>query len=304
MAITNVSTFGSLQTLLQNMGSVQGALNTAQGQLSSGNKSQTFDGISSSVQQLTSTNAQLTDLASYQAGNSSIVSQMNVTSTILGQVNTLAANIKSLIATQTSGVANSTSFTQQLNTDMSSLVSLLNTTYGGNYLFGGTDLSIPPVKTTVPFPVTVGQLDSNYYQGTAQSPTFTISSNATITPGVRADDTAFQSLFAGIRQALNAVSGANTSISGLQSAENLVDQGMQGVTNLQANVNTNILTVQQQNTQDQSVQTYLQNIVSTISSTDEVAVSTQVAQDTSILQASFAAFARISQLNLAQYLNG
>lgn len=304
MTVTTVSTFGSVQTLLQNMNNVQSALNGEEDALSSGNKSNTFDGISGSVEQLTSVNSQLADISGYTAGNTSIVSQMNVTSTVLGQINQLSTGIKSLIATQSSGVSADSTFTQELNSDMSSLVSLLNTTYGGNFLFGGTDLSTPPVKTQVPAAIAVGQLDTNYYQGSNQSATFSISASAQITPGVRADNAAFQNLFAGIRQALSAASGSTPDVSALQSAENLVDQGIQGVTNLQANVNSNILIVQQQNTQDQSVQTYLQGIVTNISSTDVVQVSTQVAQDTSILQASFAAFARISGLSLATYLNG
>ncbi len=303
MAVNNVSTFGSLQSLLQNMSTIQNSLNTQQQQLSSGQVSQTFDGISGSVEQLTSVNSQVTRLNGYSQGNTNIIAQMNVSNTVLGQVSQLATSVKSRIGTHKSGVSSNASFVQQLQSQMGTLSSLLNSTYNSNYLFGGSDISTAPVKTPVPAPTQIGTPDDNYYQGTNQDVTFRISDSQTITPNVRANDPAFQNLFAGIRQAIAAASGGVTDASAaLTNAENLVDQGTQGVNALQASVNTNILTVQQVNSQNQQVLTYFKGIVSNISSADVVSISTQVAQDTSILQASFSAFARISQLTLSNYL--
>ena len=169
MTVTNVSTYGSLQTLLQNMSQSQNALNTDQEQISSGQVSQTFDGVSGSVEQLTSLNAQVARLQDYQQNNTTYISQLQTSNTLLGQVQTLATGIKSLIASQVSGTASAASFTQQLQSDLATLGGQLNTTYAGNYLFSGTKANTPPVKTPLPAPVSVGVPDDAYYQCSTQT---------------------------------------------------------------------------------------------------------------------------------------
>ncbi len=300
MTVSNVSTFGSLQTLLQNMSTVQDTLNNDQVQISSGQKSQTFDGISSSVEQLSSLNSQIARLTNYQQSNGVVIGQMQTTNTALGQIVQLSTSVKSLIAAQLSGTSSLTSFQKQLQAQMNNMTSILNTSYGSNFIFGGAATSAPPVKDNIPGPVQIGVPDANYYQGSDQDTTFRITDSQTVTPGIRADNTAFQQVFAGLRQALSITQSGDTT--SLKNAENLVDQGTQGVISLQATVNTNILTVQQANSQMQSMQTYFQGIVSNLSSADVVSLSAQVAQDTNILQASFATYARISALSLVNYL--
>lgn len=301
MAISNVSTYGALQSLLQNMGTVQNSLNNSQEQVSSGYVSQTFDGISPDVQRLTSMNAQLTRISNYQTGNTTIIGQMQTASTVLGQATTIAGSIKSLIQSQISGTLNVSAFNQQIQSQLSSLAAALNTSYGGNYIFGGTNTSSPPVKTPVPANNVVGVPDDSYYQGGDLSPMVRISDSQTLTPGINANDLSFQKIIAGVNQALQASVSGNTAQT-LKSAEDLVDSGLQGVISLQSTVNSNILTVQQYNTQSQSIQTYFKSVVSNITSSDVVSLSAKVAQDTSVLQASFATFARISQLSLVSYL--
>jgi flagellar hook-associated protein 3 FlgL len=312
MTITNVSTYSSLQTLLQNMGQVETDLNTAQEQVSSGEASQTYQGLSGNVQQYVSLNAQISQLTDFNSNNSVIVSQLQTSNTTLGQIIQIATNVQSLVASQLSGTsASQSSFQQQLQDVQNSLTSELNTTFEGNYLYGGTDTNTPPVASPLPAAITIGTPDNSYYQGSAQDSTLRIGSDQTITNNVRADNPAFQQIFAGIAQALSTIASTGTVTTGsssgsnsaaLQSAENLIATGIQGVTALQATVNANIVTVQQAETQSQTVQTYFKGVTSGISQADVVALSAQIAQDQTVLEASFEAFSRISSLTLANYL--
>jgi len=302
MTISTVSSYGSLQSLLQNMSTVQNTLNTDQEQISSGKQSQTFDGLQGNVEQFTSMNAQITRLTGYQQSNTDIISQMQTTNTTVGQIVTLATNVKNLIASQISGTSGNASFQQQLQSDSSSLAALLNTTYGQNFIFSGTNTSTPPVKTPVPAPAVEGVPDTSYYQGSNQDQTARVSDSQIISPNIRADNPAFQQLFAGISQALSATSGSTNNTTALQSAENLVSNGLNGSIAIQATVNANILTVQNVNTQSQTMQTYFTGLVTNMSSSDVVSLSAKVAQDTNTLQATFSTFARISQLSLVNYL--
>ena len=302
MTISTVSTYGSLQTLLQNMNTSQNTINNDQIQISSGQQSQTFDGLQGSIEQFTSMNAQITRLTAFQQSNTNTIGQMQTTNTVVGQIVTLATNVKNLIASQMNGTSSNASFQQQLQSESSSLASLLNSTYGQSFIFAGTNTSTPPVITPVPDPAQEGVPDTKYYQGSHQDQTTRISDSQIISPNIRADNPAFQQLFAGISQALKATSGTTTDSTALKNSENLVDSGLNGAIAIQATVNANIVIVQQVNTQSQTLQTYFKGLVSNMSSSDVVALSAKVAQDTNTLQASYSTFARISQLSLVNYL--
>lgn len=298
MTVNNISTFGNLQTLLQNMTQVQTELANNQEAISSGYKSQTFDGINGNIEQFTSLNSQIARLKNFQQNNTSIISQLNTSNTTLGQIVNVATSMKSLVLSQLSGSATAASFQGQLSSAQSTLIGQLNTTFEGNYLFSGTNITQAPVKTPLPAPLQVGVPDNSYYQGSTQNATIRVADDQTITNSVRADDPAFQQLFAGISQALK----PNPSTADLQNAETLINNGLNGVIALQSTVNSNIVNVTQVNTQSTTLQTYCEQLTSGIASSDVVALSTQVAQDQTVLQASFETFARISSLSLANYL--
>lgn len=299
MTVSNVSTYGSLQGLLQNVAQVQNSLNNDQIAVSSGHSAQTFDGLNGSVEQLTSLNAQLARLTNYTQNNGVVTSQLQSTNTALGQIQQIATGIVSLIAQQISGTSNTTtSFDQQLQNNLASITAQLNTTFEGNYLFSGTATKTAPVTLPLPNPVTIGTPDAGYYKGSAQNSTLRIADNQTIPNSIRADDSAFQQIIAGIQQALQPNAGADD----LKNAENLVSQGLNGVIALQSTTNSNIVNLQQVTSQNQTLQTYYTGLSTNLTQSDVVALSTKIAQDQTILEASFQAYARISSLTLANYL--
>ena len=303
MTITNVSTYGSTQTILHYISNVQGDLNDLQIQTSSGKRSQTFDGISSSVEQFTSLNAEIDRLGNYQQINDVVAGKLNTTNTSLTQITQLATNVKSLIASQLSGTSSGAAFQQQLSAQLNTLTSILNTNYSGNYIFGGTNTNTPPVKTPLPANVTLGVPDAGYYQGSNQDISARLTDSQIITPNVRANHPAFQQLFAGLQQAISASQATGQArTAALQNAENLVDTGLQGTIAIQATVNANILIVKDASSQSQTLQTYYKGIISNINDSDVVTLSTKVSQDTAVLQATYSTYARISQLTLTNYL--
>lgn len=298
MTVNNISTYGSLQSFLQNISITQNSLSDAQVQISSGYVSQTFDGLNGNIEQFVSLNAQVARLQNYQQGNSLVTSQLQTTNTSINQSISITNSIKSLIATQMSGTSNSASFLQQLNSYRDALTSQLNTTYQGSYIFGGSNTNTPPVITPLPAPASLGVPDASYYQGATQNTTSRIADGQTIENNIRADDPAFQNIYA----ALALAGQTNVGTADLQEAENLLDKGLQGLISLQATSNANIVRVQQVNSQSETVRIYYKSLSESMSKSDTVALSTQVAQDQSILEASFAVFARISSLTLANYL--
>ncbi len=299
MTLSTISTYGSLQSFLSQMNQLQNSLSNDQVQITSGQISQTFDGLNGNIEQFVSLNAQVTRLQNYQQGNQTVTSQLQATTNAINQTITIANTLKSLMVSQMSGVSNNTSFSQQVLSQRDAIIGQLNTSFQGNYVFSGSNTNTPPIASPMPTPVTVGVPDTSYYRGSTQNTTFRIADNQVIENTIRADDPAFQNVFAAIAMV---TTGSKPGSGDIAKAENMLDQGIQALIALQATANSNIVRVQQVNTQSQSVQTYYQGLSDSISKSDPVAVSTKLAQDQTILQASFSAFARISSLTLASYL--
>jgi flagellar hook-associated protein 3 FlgL len=117
---------------------------------------------------------------------------------------------------------------------------------------------------------------------------------------VRANDPSFQDIFAGLAMAQQG--DANNSTTDLQQAENLVQQGIKGLTALQASIGTVAGQLTASDTSLNNQKLYYQGLQETIANTDIVSVSTQVAVNQGILQAAFEAFSKITSLQLSDYL--
>lgn len=298
MAVNSISTYGNLQGFLQNINTTQTSLNNSQIQISSGYVSQTFDGLKGSIEQFTSLNAQVSRLQNYNQGNSVITSRLQTTGTAVDQSIQITNTLKGLLVSQMSGTSNSASFTQQLISSREALVGQLNTTYQGIYVFGGSNTATPPVKTPLPNQIETGVPDAGYYQGSTQNTSFRIADGQLLENTIRADNPAFQKLFAAFDQALSNPGN----VEALKHAQDMLDEGLEGLIGLQASANATRVRVQQVDTQNETVRVYYKGLAESMSKSDVVELSTKVAQDQSILQASFSVFARISSLNLANYL--
>jgi len=312
MPINSVSTYGSLQSFINNMNTTQSQLNTVETQIDSGEISQTFDGLNGNVEQFISLNAQQARLQNYQQNNTSLLGQLDSTQTVMGSIVNLAQKIQSNIATQISQPPSTLdSFISTMQGELSTLAGLLNTSYAGSYIFGGTRTDVQPVKTPVPNPATPGQPDTTYYQGSLNTTSVQISDTQQISNSITAADPSFQNLIAGLTLAIKAATDASNSTSGtsisatLGNAENLVSSGVNGATALQSIVGNNIVTVNNTNSEQSATQTYLQGITNNMSQSNVVQLSTSAANDQATLEAGMSLYAKISSLlqTLAQYLS-
>jgi len=117
---------------------------------------------------------------------------------------------------------------------------------------------------------------------------------------VRADDPAFQALFASVNMAINAYT--QKSDSGMKAAIDMVQklQDKQGI--LQSKVSNMLVDLTSLNDEQTSTKAYWKGLSDQIAKTDVVAASTQVSSDETVLQASYQVFARLSKLRLTDFL--
>lgn len=302
MSVGRISTFALYQTTLNDASKVQANLGNLQQQLSSGDKSQDFAGLGgSSSEQFLLLEGKIAKTETYLNNNKIVTTRLNTTDNVLGQVIDTASNLRSLISQRRNISSNSAAFPETLKGVWQSLVSQLNTSQEGRYLFSGTSTDTPPVNPdTFPTVADDNQPNDNYYQGSKNDVILRADDNTEIAYNVRADDAGIQKIFAGL--ALAQKGHDNNSDEQLAKAYDLVVQGLDGVISSQSIVNQNKVAVDNINTQHSSFKLYFQGVKEEIGNTDLVSVSTQVAINQGILQASFQAFAKINSLKLSDFL--
>ncbi len=302
MPIERISTYATHQRLLIDSGRVQANLLNLQKQLSSGQKADDFKGLTGQVEQFTGLESKIRKARTYQDNNSLVITRLQAMNTSMDQIIQSADDLENLMVQwRNPANRNNMPLTQQLEGIKRAVAGMLNQSVEGRYLFGGTRTNIPPVKELIPQPVTVGTPDDSYYQGSAEDIVVRAQDNVEIRYNIRADNSAFKKIFAAIFQAEQA--GAQNSDEKMRAAINLVQQGIQEAISVQAEINQNVVSLEQINDRHLTLQLYWQGVTEQVSKTDIVAVSTQVAIDQSVLTATYQAFARISQLRLSNFLN-
>ncbi|MEZ5691685.1 MAG: hypothetical protein R3D71_08485 [Rickettsiales bacterium] len=302
MSVGRISTLALHQSTLRDASKVQENLADLQQQLSSGLKSRDFAGLGgNNSEQFLLLENKIARTDSYLDNNKIVEARVNTTANILGQVIDTAANLKSLISQRRNAASNSAAFPDTLRGAWQSLVSQLNTSLEGRFLFGGTRTDAQPVKSDF-FPTIGenGEINEDYYNGSQEDVVLRADDNTDIVYNVRANDEAIQQIFAGI--ALAQRGHDDKSDEELAEAFDLVEKGLDGVIAVQSIVNQNKVAISDINIRHESFKLYFQGVKEEIGNADLVAISTQVAINQGILQASFQAFSRINSLKLSDFL--
>ncbi len=302
MSVGRISTYALHQSTLRDTSKTQATLADLQQQLSSGNKSPDFAGLGGSDSEqflLLENKIAKTDV--YVKNNTIVTTRLNAMDNILGQVIDTASSLRSLISQRRNAASDSGAFPDMLDGTWKSLVSQLNTSLEGRYLFSGTRTDVPSVNPDV-FP-TIGEdqlPNDDYYQGSSDNINLRADDNTEITYNVRADDESIQKIFAGLAMAKKGhESGLDAD---LAKAYDLVSEGLDGVISARSIVNQNKISIDSVNNRHESFKLYFQEVKESIGNADLVSVSTQVSINQGILQAAFQAFAKINSLRLSDFL--
>ncbi|MCE2927323.1 MAG: hypothetical protein LW823_06770 [Rickettsiales bacterium] len=302
MTVGRVSTFSLQQSTLRDSALTQERLSQLQIQLSSGLKSQNFKGIASQSEQYLQLEARISRTKLYNENNRIAMTRLDTTDNVLGQTIETVTNLKSLIMQRRNGaVSGNLAFPEQLDGLWRRITTELNTSLEGRYLFSGTRTDVPPVSATV-FPSlrVDGVADDGYYAGSSDNITLRADDNLDITYNVRANEPGFQKVFAALAMARKG--DQTNSQDDLIKAFNFAEQGLNEIISARAKVNANKVTLDQIVDRQTSLNLYWTGVKEEIVNADLVSVSTQVALNQGILQASFQSFARINSLRLVDFL--
>lgn len=299
-SIARVSTYVLHQRTTRDFSDVQSHLADLQDQLSSGFKTDSFDGLVGQVEQFTAVEAQMRRVENYRQNIQESITRHTSIEKSLDQTLDIGDDMLSLMVLRRSANGNNLGFEAQLRDLRESVIRELNNSFGGRYLFSGTRTNVKPVIEPLPEPNEVGVPDANYYQGAAENVLFRADDGQQVEYEIRADNQAFQKLFAGIEQALAGDAADNDAVLG--AAYTTIREAMDEVNGLATANRARMLNLNNINERHLAMQQYLKGVKENLINTDSIAVSTQVAVDQTILTATFQAFSRISGLKLSDFL--
>jgi flagellar hook-associated protein 3 FlgL len=301
MAIQRISTFSIHQRTLTDVNRVQSDLFDKQKQLSSGFTTDTFGGIQGQVEQFTFLEAKIRKSDTYIEDNSVVLSRLNTSQTTLDKIIDISDKLEDLMTlwrnpTSTDGL----NFSQQADALRKTAVTFLNSTFEGKFLFSGTRTDVPPVIEPVPDPVAEGVPDDGYYQGSNDSQVLRAQDNYEMEYSVRANESGFQKMLAAV--SLSITADSENSDDKMAQALDMLQEGLDEIVAIQTRVNSNIVTLNDINQQHTDLKLYWKGVSEGIINTDIVKVSSSVAVDQAVLQATFQAFAGINRLRLVDFL--
>jgi len=246
---------------------------------------------------------------SYQSSLNTIKARLQGEDTTLKSVTDLLVRAKE-IAVQGANDTLSSSDRKSLGTELQALrdqlLSLANTRdSNGNYLFSGSRVKQPAfVETANGSPVYMGdQTHMNVRVGEQQSIPINRTGTDAFVPIARANDQG-QVTGVGFFESLdNLISGLKTSNGNdIRRGAGEMDNLQQGVSLAQAQIGTNLNVVDQQTSVLEDTTLNLKTTLSSIEDLDYASAITKMNQQMLSLEAAQSSFAKVSQLNLFNYL--
>jgi flagellar hook-associated protein 3 FlgL len=300
MVSTRIGSLSLITDTLRDVNSSQTKLSALQNQISSGYKSQTFAGLDGSVEQFTQIDAQLSRTRQFNDNNRLNISKLQTADEALSKVTDITDKIKNIIVGANSATIATSNIQQAISDLLKSFASELNVSFNGSYLFGGTDSLNPPVPTTNASNAVLGVADDVYYAGSKQDSTLRIDDRTDVSFPVRADDPAFQKIYAAAKWAISAAIAKDTAQ--MSKAQQLIQDGQKDLIAARSKIGSTVINIQTTDDRLKQLSTYWKQLSDELSKTDLVAASTEVSGYQAILQATFQVYARLSQLRLSDYL--
>lgn len=299
--VTRIGSLALFQNTFRNLSNVQNTLGQLQQQISSGIKAQDFRGLNGQVEQFTFLEAKMRQTTQFIQNNQVNSARLKTADQSLTQIIEIADQMENLFVQRQNGAAaQHISFVQQVKNLTNSIVNEANVKFDGRSLFGGTNTAGPAVTDPYIAPVHEGVPDDGYYGGSKTNVIYRADERIEFEFPIRADDPAFQKLFAAVNMAITGHE-ANDDAKVAQALD-LLQSAQTDFNTARARVNSSTIALDQINERHASSQLYIKGVTEEISKTDVVAASIEVENNKAVLTAGYQVFARLQSLRLVDFL--
>jgi flagellar hook-associated protein 3 FlgL len=303
-----ISTASAYQSVLNNLMTAQANQTIAGDQLSSSEKATDLMGYGAQSETLVAMQATNAQVNGWLNDTTAVGAKLSTQDTALNEVANGAGSAVQAI-TQAIGSGNGASLMQSLQDAFSSTVEGLNTTYNGEYLFSGGQVNTQSVSATSLAQLTSGPPISSFFNNDQLQTTSQINQNTVIPTGFLASQvgtpifTAFQSIQAYVNANGAFSSPLTTAQNQFLTQQLAVFQTAQtGLTNVTAQNGLLQSEVTDAQTDLNSRQTMLQNLIGNITSADLPQASANLQQAQLAVQAAGQVFQSLNSTNLLSTL--
>lgn len=298
--VTRLGSVSLLNETMRDVSNVQSQLATLQEQISSGVKASTFKGLNGQVEQYTQLESKIRRTDQFTQTNEIIISRLNTADQAMSGIIEVADKMTNLIVTARGPNGAVLPFEQQMNDFLQGVANELNISFDGRFLFSGAATNTKPVPDISVPTDTLGTPDASYYAGSDVSLKLRADEETSFDFPIRADDLAFQKLFAAAKQAIEAFK--NKDDAQMKSALDLMQSGQEDLNASRSRLGSTLSNVTNINDRLDTLSLYWKGVTEKVGKTDTVAAATQVASYEAVLQATYQVYARLSQLKLSDYL--
>lgn len=313
-----IGSYGQNQTLITQMMTQQSDMAETQAQISSGDKSPTYQGIAGDTSALLSSQALQTRTQTYIDNNTKLSVKLSTYDTALQSVAGTADDMRQAV-TKALSLNSGTGLMDQIKSLLEQATTQLNTKLDGQYIFGGTRTDTPPVNTTDPTALAaLSEPPDQAFSNNQSKASVKVDDNLTLTYGQLASDVG-EPLLQSIQRVLQFDSGTVPSgaTGPAGSFSNPLTQAQRDFlngeltqlttnsTNLNAAVGQNgVQQSELQKVQDRQATELntVKGFISTIQDADVATAITKLNQQQLSLQASYNVLGTLKQLSLVNFL--
>jgi flagellar hook-associated protein 3 FlgL len=276
-----------------------------QKQISSGQAADRFEELSENgqIERVLNLNDRLKKIEGYVTNNKTVIGRINATDSAVEKIVQSMSQLRDTLTLKRSSAGKSLPIGEIARATIANVVDSLNLRYEGRYLFSGSRTNIPAVNDDILGHSNIinDQISANYYQGDEFVMSIQASDTLSLDYGVKANETAFQNVFAALHQSIETDGTLDDTI--IAKAIDFTNNSIEQLTQIRARLNNNNVILNATNDSHDDLKIYFSEVVGDITATDIPEATIRAASHQTTLQAIFQTYARISRLTIADYLN-
>ncbi len=302
--LMRVATFAQNDQMIASALRTQSVMANEQVQEATGATSTDYGGLGQTSQQVVNLQVSVARSQSYidaaTASDNKVQVMYSTVTSIAGVLSNLRTTLTAASNSVSTDPATVAASAQQM---MQEMASMLNTQYGGEYLFGGARTETAPVdisSTAYPPATSPSSPNTSYYKGDNQLASTRVSDSEVVTYGVTADNSAFEQ---GMRALSLVANTSPLSAATLNEALNLTINAIDATTEVQTSLGLASSSMQSASSYQSDYQNFAKTLGNDLTGVDVAAVTAQLSTYQAQLSASYSAISKIQGLSLASYLH-
>lgn len=296
-----VSSWGLSQALLRSSMAAQARLAEKQSASASGLKGESYADLSAESGKLISMETTLTRLQTRSDNTQTALDRVEAMHSAVGSMVDLAGDLRTTLSQLLSQTDDTVDYNAVGQGLLSDLADLMNLQMDGRYLFGGGRTTSAPVDTSaLAVPTTPSSTDDAYYLGDDSTQSVEVSDQSAIDYGVTANESGFEKILRAANILANVDTG-DLNKDAVSEAYDLATEALDELLATQGRLSVNAGRLEAFGERQDTTISLLSDRISDVKAVDVAAITVEISQLQTVLEASYSALSKISALSLADY---